>query len=321
MNYLIIGDPDSSTACRLIDSGIPPQNITVWENTRKGKYMVSLRGCRVTDDLEELKGMRFDIVIGNPPYSNRSGVSCADTGGSGKSLDDVFTLECMKLSDRVRLVIRAKEFSKQNSSFKRKLFSGQHLRSITWLPASTFPMVQNTVTCVIDWDATYVGETRISYEDGTVLNRLLDEDSVVKLNNPDYVPSVDNNMRHRYLRGKMPRRSIDNAPDGVRIVEIMGKGESPVVRTASNVPDGSGCNSHGVVMNYASSWDGFDRLHIKPFDAAISGSVIMLHTDSDEESQRLIDHLKSPDIVELLKGLKSGFNNSGRIFEMIPDMT
>jgi hypothetical protein len=48
--------------------------------------------------------------------------------------------------------------------------------------------------------------------------------------------------------------------------------------------------------------------------------MIMLKTESDEESQRLIEHLESDEIVTLLKGLKSGFSNSARIFAMIPDM-
>ena len=278
------------------------------------------RGVRVITSLEELNGMQFDFIIGNPPYSNRSGVTCADTGGSGKSLDDVFTLESMKLSDRVKLIIRAKEFTKKNSNFKRQLFSGQHLRSITCLPASTFPTVQNTVTCIIDWDATYVGETTVTYDDGSVVQKLLNEDSVIKLNNPNYVDSVENNLRHRYLRGKMPRHTIDDVENGVRVVEIMGKGDLPIIRTINAVPDNSGCNSYGVVMNYNSSWSGFDKMYIKPFDVAITESVIMLRTESDKESAKLIEHLRSPEIVELVRGLKSSCSNSGRVFEMIPDM-
>lgn len=302
-----------------MNRGVSKDDITVWEDTNKGINVCKSRGVNVIDNLFNLD-MNFDVIIGNPPYSDRSKTNCAKVGGSGKSLDDVFTLRAMELSDRVKFIIRAKEFTKKNSKFKRQLFNGQHLRSITCLDVSVFPNIQNTVTCVIDWDANYTGKTTITYDDGTVVERILNEDSVVKLNNPDYVDSVDNNMRHRYLRGKMPRHTIDDTENGIRVVEIMGKGDEPIIRTIKEVPINSGCDSYGVIMNYNSSWDGFEKMYVKPYDTAISESVIMLKTDSDEQSARLIEHLQSPEIVELLKGLKSGFSNSGRIFEMIPDM-
>ena len=126
-------------------------------------------------------------------------------------------------------------------------------------------------------------------------------------------------MRHRYLRGKVPRHQIDDNNNGTRIVEIMGKGDSPIIRntlSSSTV----GLNEYGVIMNYNSSWDGFDKMYVKELDTCVSESVIVLKAESDEESERLIQHLESDEIVTLLKGLKSGFSNSGRIFEMIPDM-
>jgi hypothetical protein len=262
--------------------------------------------------------MYFDVVIGNPPYSDRSQTNCAAVGGSGKSLDDKFTLKSMTLANRVKLIIRAKEFSRANSKFKQQLFAGNHLRSITHLDKSTFPTIQNTVTCIIDWDIDYVGETVITYEDGTVMSKLLDKESVVKLNNPDYVAEVDYNMRYRYLRGKIPRHQI-NDNEGTRIVEIMGKGDTPIIRNTLSTPT-VGLNEYGVIMNYNSSWDGFDKMYVKELDICLSESMIMLKTESDEESQRLIEHLESDEIVTLLKGLKSGFSNSARIFAMIPDM-
>lgn len=266
----------------------------------------------------QIENMYFDVSLGNPPYSDRSQTNCADVGGSGKSLDDKFTLKCMTLSKRVKLIIRAKELSKVNSKFKQQLFAGNRLRSITYVDKSTFPTIQNTVTCVIDWDCKYCGETVITYEDGTVVSKLLTKDSVIKLNNPNYVASVDDNMMYRYLRGKIPRHQI-NDNDGTRIVEIMGKGETPIIRNTLSTPT-IGLNEYGVIMNYNSRWEGFDKMSVKESDTCLSESMIMLKTKSDEESLRLIEYLKSDEIVTLMKGLKSGFSNSARIFEMIPDM-
>jgi len=275
--------------------------------------------CISTSEFFSLTDMKFSMVLGNPPYSDRSQTNGAVIGGSGKSLDDKFTLQCIAIADRVKLIIRPKEFSRLKSKFKQKLFDGNHLRSITYLDDNTFPSIQNTVTCIIDWDHNYVGETVITYDDGTVVSKLLNKDSVIKLNNPDYVASVDDNMRHRYLRGKVSRHEINDDNNGTRIVEIMGKGNSPVIRNTSSHHT-VGLNEHGVIMNYNSSWDGFDKMYVKELDTCISQSVIMLRTESDDESRRLIEHLKSDEIVKWSKKLKTSFSNSARIFEMVPDM-
>jgi hypothetical protein len=319
MKILIVGDPKGTHSMTALNK-YSPENIWVWENDSRHIYTINqiCDKINVTTDLDLLSKMHFKFSMGNPPYSDRSKTTCAVVGGSGKSLDDKFTLKCMSISDRVKLVIRAKEFSRANSKFKQQLFAGNRLRSITYVDKSMFPTIQNTVTCVIDWDREYCGETVITYEDGTVVSKLLTKDSVIKLNNPNYVASVDNNMRYRYLRGKIPRYQINNN-DGTRIVEIMGNGETPIIRNTLSTPT-IGLNEYGVIMNYNSSWEGFDKMSVKELDICLSESMIMLKTKSDEESLRLIEYLKSDEIVTLIKGLKSGFSNSARIFKMIPDM-
>ncbi len=68
MKYLIIGEPKGNQTIKLIELGVDPSNICVWEDSTKGQYCVRMEGATVTDNLDDYDGMKFDVIIGNPPY-------------------------------------------------------------------------------------------------------------------------------------------------------------------------------------------------------------------------------------------------------------
>ena len=124
MTYLIICDPSGLHCLRLIEKGISPDDITVYEDTHKGYNMCIKRGCRVTDNLEELNGMKFDIIVGNPPY------------GSGGNLAIAFLNKCADLSDDVRLVL---PLSVRKESALNKIRLDIECVHDELLPDDTFP--------------------------------------------------------------------------------------------------------------------------------------------------------------------------------------
>ena len=312
MSYLIIGDPSGHHTLNLIEQGVKPDDIYVWEDSTKGQYAVTMEGATVTDNIEDFNHMKFDVVVGNPPYSDRSGNT-----SKSKDVDDKFTLIAAELGDYFSLIIRSKHFTNPKSSFRKKLFSTGKVVSIVRLPDDTFPLVQNTETCIVTWSRTHTGPTKVTYKDGSVVEKELTSDTVIKLDNPNFVAEVENNLSHRWFRGKLNRNKFEAGE--CPIVEICGTGEGPVVNYIKEGQEDTGRNTWGVVINVAAEWGSLGRVMLKPYNASISSSIMCLKTDTEQDAIRLQEYLLSDDIKETVKENMPSFHPTKDLFRKIAD--
>jgi len=253
--------------------------------------------------------MDFDVVIGNPPYSDKSGNT-----NKTKDLDNVFMEVSTKIGSYVKLIIRAKHFTSSKSKFRKTLFSSNHVKSITRLDDKVFP-IQNTETCIVEWDVNYTGPTKITYKDGTIVDRVLDKDTVIKLDNPDYVESVANNLADRVIVGKLYRNKIQ--PGDQPMVELCGK-EGPLVTNVARGLENTGRNTYGVMMNTCADWGSIGKLNLKPYDASICFSVTCLQTNTEEEAIQLLEYLQTDEVKEIIKLNMTSFHPTKSLFAKIP---
>jgi hypothetical protein len=284
----------------------------------------SLTGCADVTLIskEERDKMHFDVVTGNPPYSDRSGVDGGGGGGCSKDLDDKFYLDSMKMSDYVSLIIRAKHFTKERSKFKKMLFESGNLVSIEYLPKETFKSIQNTTTCIVTWNKNYKGPCKVKFKDGTVIEQKLKSTDVIIADNPIIIEQVEHNLAWRYLNGKLYRNKIAEIedPNGAPLVEICGDGHSPVIRYVKRGYEEAGRNQHGVVMNINASWGGLGKVMIKPYEASLTFNVVCLKTSSEKESILLKKYLESQHIKDIVAKTMASFHPTKQMFKSIPDL-
>jgi len=263
--------------------------------------------------------MQFDVIVGNPPYTDTSSVQSQTTGGCSRGLDNLFFEKCMELSPYVSLVIRSKHFAKKGSRFRKKLFCSGHLREIRALASDVFPSISLTETCVATFDQFHSGSTKITFQDGSSEELLLNSDTCVKLTNSKFAVDVPDNMAYRYERGNLNLNQLEDG-DYPMIVTMGGRGRDMVVRLVSKKQAVSGVNQFGVVMNSKYGGEGFGKVCIKPFSYAVSGSSIFLRTDSEEESFLLQSYLLSDEIQNLARKNKISNANTKELFSTIPDL-
>jgi hypothetical protein len=139
----------------------------------------------------------------------------------------------------------------------------------------------------------------------------------VKLNNPDFVAEIDNNLVHRYMNGKLLRREFESGD--CPVVEICGRGDTPVIKYVREGLEDTARNCWGVVINYSTARGSLGRVMLKPYDASISHSVICLKTDTEEQAVKLRDYLLSEEVKEIIQVNMASFHPTKDLFRKIPD--
>ncbi len=117
-----------------------------------------------TEKPEEIFNMKFDVIIGNPPYHMTGGAG----GSSDSSIYHLFVQKAVKLKPRYAVFITPSRWmagGRGLDDFRAQMLNGGHLRSLTDFPDSgdAFPGVQiKGGICYFLWDAAHSGACNVT---------------------------------------------------------------------------------------------------------------------------------------------------------------
>jgi site-specific DNA-methyltransferase (adenine-specific) len=301
-------------------------NITTRTLCPKTRWIAQMLGYKYYT-LEELKNMsmKFDVIIGNPPYQDDS------TGDSTKTtnLYAPFFYEAEKLLNNtgiLSMIIPSDWIGPNKSSFKNYIFNSKQIKEIELHPYQKYFKVKKA-TCNVILDKTYVGDCSFIDEKGHTEILDLSKQEFLSKDNSDIafrrLFAGHKNMGHRWLRGKLNRNQIVVDSTGVEYIEGCGKaGASLDIKKIPVSLETTGAGLHKIVMPNVGGTKGDLGNNVKIAESHQVGGhgVVFLTTASKAESENLFAYLNTKPIKELIKRIKTSSPNSKALFEKIPDV-
>lgn len=298
------------------------------------------------DDPERILNMKFDVIVGNPPYQLSDG---GGTGTSAKPIYNLFVQQAKRLNPRfLAMIIPSRWFSggKGLDSFRAEMLSDKRIRRIVDYEnfRDVFPGVDLAGgACYFLWDRDNPGPckfTNFNRDSPVTTTRSLDEyDILIRSNRAlDFVHKIESIGYHRHLDSVVSSRlpfgittTYKPKQTGIPCHFTQKIGIQPV--NESDIKDSQGLLSRWKFLipkapiagqtdftkPVAFYYDGNTRV-AKPGEACSESWLVAASFDSEEETLSFKSYLLTKTCRFLLLQTVVSQNMTKKNFRFIPDL-
>lgn len=255
-------------------------------------------------DWDTAKNMKFDLIIGNPPYNSNDTVrENSQHRGQGDNIAKKFTLQCLEIYNQKMMLVLPYGHRTYSPALAEQLRKNG-LYKITSCE-NHFPSVDSN-PCVFWFDKTKI----VNIVDDQYYKHSLD------------IPEKNLGQIFRNQPGRLNRQDYED--------KLTDKGKYQIVVTTSVVKftndvaivEGMKDKTRGnwrVVFNCTTSKRQLGKVIIAPPDAVLSKSVHCLICESQTSAEKIKDYLESNSVKAILQQVKTvNACNSKKFLEYIP---
>lgn len=274
-------------------------------------------------ELENNKNMKFDVVVGNPPYGKITEDS------RQREFYQQFVYGAHALAPVVALVYPARWTSVNNASYKKfsNFLIDANLTVFKWLPSNIFPGVQ-MLTCYTITDQTGVyKETKVVDQNNNF--------SWVNIKDIEYYPSdfraisvltklgTHSGLSARALSGSLYENQLD-AGGTNKIVFRAGRTNEPIpyyFGSADNAANTKLVNEFKVIVSRNGAERKLGPVKVCDYDAGVGFACFGFRTESEQQSINLVNYLNTTIVKFIVDQYKRGTKgNSKELFSRIPEI-
>ncbi len=309
----------------LIDKlGIKKENIFFLDEGQKHATMDSIKREVIIEadmipeqnilNINEVKKMKFDFVVGNPPWgaNNNNG----STNGT-KLYESIVSIsvDVCKTGGVISMIIPSKFAITKNSKFA-KMVHDVGIIEIHDFGKSRFANVNKAcLNLLLHKGVNRNGKFKVISENGEVSER----NEVFMCISNGGLTTTGKSFGDLWIRGKKKRSELIRTENGIVVVETVNGQDGPLL-TATIDPK-SECTGLGiwkVVINNFNNHDSIGPIKISPPDQAICFSVVGFPCESEEQAKNYVEYLKSDFVSELYRTIPKSTANSKTVFSFIP---
>jgi site-specific DNA-methyltransferase (adenine-specific) len=267
--------------------------------------------------------MKFDVVVGNPPYQDKKG-----NEGSTNSADlyTKFISKSLTLSKKyVAMVVPSAWTGPKNSSLKETIFEENQPTVLNTHGKKWFNVEMNT--CYFITEVGRKGQTVVSDAAGNSMIMNLDKStslstnlSMMALKNKISSFAKVNNFGSKWIRGSLHlnqvNSSIGNSVEFIKAVGRKGVGLDTVM--IKNGVESTGYGISKLVIPNMGGSSGIGHVKIAKKNQVGGHSVVFLTANKESELKNMKAYLESKTIRFLIDAVKISTPNSKTLFTFIP---